>query len=404
MRHQPSTPEQRARFWPDIEHLLEVGFLSTTVLVDDVVLCIRNPMRQDFWLSEQCSKGDRSIAVQILSRCIWMIEGISLLEEKNTSALLYPLLEDIHPVSLDALVSVVMGLNKRYKTASHDVHCYVYENISRKLWINVGRRWPCTDMMTGIPGSERLGVNNVQQFWFSWNEQEDKRKDQEWNWNLVKNQMAPHAPKGVQKLDKKDKQYEEKRAKEYQKILDTFYYTKLGTLKKDESIDIVDGTYIRSASSVDELQEDMRKWVAGELDEHDKIVASYKAQVLKKLQDEDARKEERLRMVEEERRRQEAELGVPGKPIVGYTLDQIKDIQRERGHNPDKPNVGYIGYASRRNYARDKWLSASVSKGSIVEFDGRLITRTEYERITGTKEDLQSKVMERAKDLEGGDE
>lgn len=327
-----------------------------------------------------------------------MVDGYSLLEHPHLFQDIIPFLRNTNKVTFNLLFSVMSALNVRYDKAKEEVMIFVFEEQSRILWFNTGKRWPCDDSWTGVQGGARLGVNDVQSIWYSWNQQEDMRTRDDFTWSIAKQGMACHAPKGVKKINEKDRTESQKRENERKQVLDKFYYKKIGVLTEEEekNTNVVDGVLISSANSVEEMQEEMRKWVAGEQDDHDKIVAAYKEGILNRLQNEDALREERLRMVEEERRKQEEDLGMEGKPLVGYTLEQIRDIQKERGHNPDK-NVGYIGYASRKNYAKDKWLTASISKGSIVEFNGRLITRTEYEKLNPSpKEDLQTQVERRA--------
>ena len=125
--------------------------------------------------------------------------------------------------------------------------------------------------MTGLPGLELLGLNGAQKVWVAWNNAEDQRDRDEYDWMLTKQSIAPHAPKAIQKMEKQEKQKEDTRDRDRAKRLDEWYYKRTGVLDEDgklidsggKAIDPYAGDQVSMSYTSEELADEMRRWVSG---------------------------------------------------------------------------------------------------------------------------------------------
>ena len=200
------------------------------------------------------------------------------------------------------------------------------------MWRGLGKRTPNSDDLTGISGLEKVGLNASQQIWIAWNQAEDQRLVDEYAWQMTKQSIAPHAPKAIDKMTKQEKQREETRLRDRQKKQDEWYYKLAGVLDEDgkiitpkgEEISPFDGDQVSMAYTSDELAEEMRRWVTGEQDWHDKIIAEYKASIKQKMLDERMERDKRLAEAQLEIEERERNLGIRTRDrLVGYTPDPV---------------------------------------------------------------------------------
>jgi len=320
-----TTPEQRLPLYKDVEELITVGFLSHPVVLGGVPLCLRSLGPGDIHMLK-FRAVDSSWKLWAISTAIWMVDGVNLLVEPHAVPRLARSIKTLPGRIQDILFSLVFGLYNRVQRAQDGVESFCYETYSRYLWSSFERKAPGVN--SGIPGSERLGMNSLQSFWVVHNQAEDSRAKQSRLWEMAKLITSSMAPKGVKKLDDKDRQIRSEEEDQRQRVQDEFFYVTKGLMKRSESGAILgsDGTrVIQKASTPDELAEEMRRWVTGEQDWHDQVVTEYKRQVTERLETQKREREERLAAVRREAARQEQEESLP-MPLVGYTVDQLQGL------------------------------------------------------------------------------
>lgn len=141
---------------------------------------------------------------------------------------------------------------------------FCYENISRNLWF----QWKQSQQL-GYPLPHRdYPLTPLQINWVAYNAMEDERERINHSWSHSFFVASSMNPKGVEKVrqkweesEKKEKEYREKVKEEGRK----------GRSLTDKARD-----KIRNEKSVEDLQREYHSWVAGEEDEHDKLVNQYK--------------------------------------------------------------------------------------------------------------------------------
>jgi hypothetical protein len=299
-----------------------------------------------------------------------MANGYCLLGEVHAVPRMALFIRKLPRTVRDILISLITGLFTRQSKAVSAVEPYCYEALSRFRWKSFGGQLPTAH--SGIPGVERLGTNYVQRMWIFYNEIEDQKIQEETMWEGFKLTASAQSPKGVKKIDQRDRQRRQNEEQKRQALQDRFYYTQIGVLKPEVHAGLDENApRLVGPKSVDELEDEMRRWVTGEEDWHDKIVNEYKRQVVQRYMQEKREREARLAVL-----RAQVEQGpLLAVPLVGYTMEQIQEILKFR--QPGLPGVRQVfpGSHSDREYLYEKYLEKSPDSGLLEVQDGKLVPR-----------------------------
>jgi len=413
-----TTEKQREAHWADVDAMLSPGFLSHTGTVGAVTLCIRNPSEADLWLLRQWHPNARSwfdYANDLITRCVWCVNGVVVIGDQAASKVVHTILNKDGDAILSKLFYVVLGLFIRRRKAERDVYAYIYETSSRLAWRATPANQFVGTAFGSLPGVEKLGVNAVQGVWTAYNKAEDQRILDLTQWSYTKNIMSCHAPKGVKKIEDRDKKELEKRLEDHQKILDRFYYRSIGHLDmNDEAYEKDDGSLedgqIRVAHTPEELADEMHRWVTGEYDQHDRIVKEYKEDIRNRMLQERKQRERRLAQI-----RVEAEMAAKtfgydtARPkVVGYSFDEVQQLLKEKGVSM-KPGARDVGFTpSRRERAFDRWVEENPDAGNLVSDGDSLTVDLPGSRTAAPpanprpKASLQEQISRRRPKLPGG--
>lgn len=367
-----TTPEQRAGFYEDTETLLMTGFLSHTISVCGIRIAFRSLGPGDlFLLRSRVGKGtDRDWRLWALAQSIWLMDGYVLLGNPNVVPRLVRTLAQLPRGAQEILSSIMMGLFARQTRALDAIEAYSYEIESRNKWVAYSGQLP--GHRTGIPGAEHLGLNYVQQMWAFFNAFEDQRLKSENLWEGFKFATNPHAPKGVQKIDQRDQQVRRNERSRRQGVMDRFYYERVGVLtprKKGEKQEVPEDKFFFQSKSVDELADEMHRWVTGQDDEHDKIVKAYKKHITERYENEEQEREARRQQLKEIQTQMENEVG-PTR-LVGYTPDQLEAIRPGLKDKMRGARVVYDG-PPQRDYLYSRYLERTEEPGLLESRDGVL--------------------------------
>jgi len=323
-----------------------------------------------------------------------MVNGQICLGDHQAAFYLYGMLRRIPVPSLSKLFYVITGLQNRIKAATDGIEAFCYEDHSRSLWAQCNRGNPVSVRISGVPGVEQLGSNHIQRMWMTYNLYEDIRIQDQTLWQMAKMVVSAQSPKGVEKMDRRDRQIQQTEQERRQKVRDEFFYRSMGILKGEKTTDrAIDdaqeimGMPVVGPKSEEELVREMRNWVEGNKDWHDEVVEDYKNAIL-----------ERQRMAEEERHRllldaqRDAQLKEGGDPgtiqLVGYTAQQLQMILQKK--EPIRPGVRtlYEDVVGRRKYLTDKYLESETTSG---------VLRVEGDELVGDPDipDLNSRIASR---------
>jgi len=353
--------EQRRAIYDDVEELLIPGFLSQTVEAGGIQLSMKSLFPGEMYVLR--NRLGRRITERLwrewaVATSTWMLDGQVLLGDVNAAVRVREAIRSLPGPALDSLFSVFMSLRNRMHIAASRVEAYCYEDFGRATWRMTGRKSPSRDDVAGVPGVSSLGMNHVQRLWVAYNLAEDDR--QAWNleWAAAKLIASASSPKGVKQLNQKDESDRNLENDRRQGVIRKAYYQASG-----RQIDEEDGMVVRRAVSADELANEMERWARGEHDPHDQIIEAYKNKIREQHEANRRAHEARMQavaMLQEEA----AEAGVA--PLVGYTLDQLREL-RGGPEAPLQRRGSAIMDSSSASRLYDKYLANEIRVGGLAE-------------------------------------
>ncbi len=363
-----TTIEQRSRFYTDVEGLLSPGFLTHTVVVNGVRLHLRSLGAGDLFMLKARTEGAvaHEWRVWSVATSIWMIDGRTVLGEDSVIPFLAAYVRRLPRPIVDLLFSLLLGLWVRVGDAVDATEVYCFETGSRYKWKTVG----LTGLMhTGVPGADRLGLNATQRIWAAFNEMEDQKRAEETQWEGFKLVASSNAPKAIGKMDKRDQQRREEETAGRKNRLNHHFYVQVGVLDAKGEVQGVSGSahHYGGQKSVEDLEDEMRRWVTDDQDLHDSGVAESKASITASQQAELAERESRRQMLQKKRDEMGWEAGdFKPQPLMAMTAEQLQHILTSRG--PGQGGVSWIPKAPNSDrMLRTHVASADVGKLQVVD-------------------------------------
>jgi len=361
---QSTTPDQRHPLYRDVETLIAPGFLSQHVTVNDVPLALRSLFPGDIYLLQARvgNGGDSEWKNWAIASSIWLVQGY-MVSDPNLVPRLYRMIKALPKRARDRLFSIVVSMFDRQGKALEATESYCYETFSRYQWRTYGGHNP-TDHM-GISGLEKLGTNHIQRMWTFYNSVEDQRIQDDRMWEGFKLSISPHT-KGVKKIDQKDIQQRREELARRQEVQDKFFYTATGVLEIGPKGEVKDAPPGMAVKSVEDLEQEMYRWVTGQEDQHDEIVRAYKERISRKHQ---AAKEERERRAAMMREEYDDNAVLASTALVGYTADQLREVLKGRktGVKSVLPGGGGV-----RDYLYEKYIERPADAGLLKAENGQL--------------------------------
>lgn len=358
--------------YADLQHLLIPGFLSTSVELEGHRFALRSLSQGDLNFLRQCVRDkDPAWRFHLVAHSLWMVDGISLLDAKGFA----------HKVALDhilrasrtlvrAMVGTAYGFYTRMQEAHQFLEAYLYEDESRRLWRGLGNGQYPLHTKSSIPGVEKLGLNPVQSSWVSWNRVEDDREVQDYTWSNTKVLVSLQSYKGYEKLQSRDQSREQNEEGRRQSVKDKarqrFLY---GPGAPTETYK---GTSVQKSQTNDELEGEMRRWVAGDLDDHDQIVEAYKNRIRDVQLERERQKESFLEELRTKRLQEEHDLGVPTPRLRAVTSEEMAEMRA------GLPSTGakFIMEADPVSRTFNRYLRPTVQSGNLsVDQEGRIVEK-----------------------------
>lgn len=355
----------------DLGEILVPGFLSTSIDIENHRYCLRSLSQNDlYFLHKYVRDDDPAWRIHLIAQSVWMVDGIPLLEDSTLAhRVVYDHLMRSSRVLVREMLGTVYGFFARMRETNHYLEAYLYEEDSRRLWRGIGSGTYPLSSKTAIPGVDRIGLNPFQSAWLSWNHMEDDHEAQESVWANTKVLVSLQSHKGYESLNNKDRQRQETengwRASVRERAQRRFLYG-----EDPEEAQKALGETVQKARSTDELEDEMRRWIRGDMDWHDQIVENYKNRI---RQEQARREEEKTRIMAELRaRREETEhdLGVPKPLLRPITPEQMEKMRRS------SPTTGarYIVEADPVSRAFNRYLRPTVESGNLsVDASGKIV-------------------------------
>jgi hypothetical protein len=295
-----------------------------------------------------------------------MINGRSVLGQDEVIPFLAEYVRPMPNTLLGVLFTTVLGLWTRVGNSIEDVEVFIYELASRYKWKSINKRM----FDSGVPGAERLGLNTVQRIWTAYNEMEDTRRADDTAWEGFKLVASSNSPKAVAKIDEKDRQRRRDELDQHQRKLDQFFYTKIGIIQLSGKSAVATTSHRLATKSVEDLEDEMRRWVTGDADLHDRVVEEYKDKI--RAQHEQVRVEREARrmalQMERDRLDREAQEGdFKPQPLLALTGEQLQQMLQGRG---GRSGVAFIPAAPNADRLYQKYLAEGAVTGGNLQVTG----------------------------------
>ena len=354
---EPSPSNQREAIYEDIIPMIERGFLTKKVLVNGVQISLRTLNDSDlFLIQERYSPSASNWYLWAIAHSVWLFDGQYLLEDSvSHSYEIYKTLQDMPQPFIYKIYHALLELFSKQNECFVYIESFLYETISRKMWSDVGKGYPNLSHVTGLPGTEKMSLNPIQEVWLSYNQHEDSRVQYMGEWELTKAVMSSQNPKAVQKITDADKKKLSEDKANHQRTHDIAYYRFIGETDKSDflkgggvgNVLEVNGEKIFQPKSADELAEEFRRWVTGEEDLHDKVVRNFKEEIKSNADKEFARRHQEMLKAQEEARLAEEEQSYATKLEA---VDPSKIKKTSKVHRISAPKTV--------NPVYDRWFNA----------------------------------------------
>lgn len=278
----------------EVQDLVFRGFLTTKVQIGDETLVIKSLNHHELaQVSLRCPVRshpdyEKLFEHYLVVYALFLVGGENVLplRQTNISELLAEVSEIPDNIRHDILREVLY-LQKAQDVTIKQLEAYSFEPESRHQWPSYRGSRINDVALTGVEGTDRLGINTHQIAWVYLNEEEDDRLKAEDQWGFAKFIASATNPKGVKKIDDRDKA----RLKRLDEDRDR--------IKKGEQYQ---GKVRVEARSVDELRKQLIADIDGKKDLHDRIMEEYETSIAKRRQERRDRMEREL-----ETRRQQRE-------------------------------------------------------------------------------------------------
>jgi hypothetical protein len=369
----PTTKEQREPMYRDLERIVSPGFLTATVRVGGVPFGVRSLGPNDLeFLRAVAKENGPEWTLWIAAASLWMIDGNYLLESyPSATKVAFDYLRASNRAVVRALFSVSLSFFRRQQKLNMVFESYFYEDSSRRLWKAV-KSFQGQSLRGGFPGAERLGVNAYQEVWTDWNQSEDARHEDDYSWSLTKVLVSVQSNKSAKKLDEKDKTRAEGEKTRRAEVQDRAYYKWLGVLDETSARPENPRAVIHMPRTNADLAEEMRRWVAGELDPHDQIVSDYKDRIKQEVEAREAAKQQFLDDAAARREAQAAETGFTRPTLVGYTPEQMAQLVPANA----KPGAKFIVEADPKSRTFNRYLRDAPDSGALKVDGDRVVPYT----------------------------
>ncbi len=396
--------ESHARrfLYRDVEELIEHGSLTQEVDFGGthVVFRSQNPgeARKSFLRG-----SSRSVKNNLLRWCIagsvWMVDGFEVSGDPRDNGPWHIYQEwvlGLQSAELEAYISFFVALKNRVNRAVKLVEAYCYEPYSRGLWKLLGKpRWE---------GGE---ANTVRRMWVAYNLSEDAAQEEDARWQHTRMFVGSMSSKAAKELTRHMDKHETSEKEARKKAIEEAVNWVIRGDEPEEELEIEVGgkkvsvKRVYSPTSLEELESEMRKIFAGEEDFHDAAIEAQNQRVREIVEQRKRAQEEAILAARQ--KLEERELSGVGAGLVGYTKEQLAEL------NPEvlrRRGTDTYSDASEAHRLYDRYISPKIVPG-VVTPDLKVISPESNDprfRDVGSPkevESLQSKIAGRKPSIGG---
>lgn len=286
----PKDPEVNPEVYRDVLPMLFRGFLTLPAIIGEAVFVFKSLNHHEFGLLQLMGvMGNPTPAYKqldmLLAFNVFMVDGQNILIERDRwLPKLVEMFGELDRKPKERIIRQMSEINRRANNAVLLTECYATEAYSRFRWAQLNGIDLCSPTVTGVPGTERLGMNWAQLTWRAVNYYDDLHDTSEREWDNAKFIGSCFAGKGVQKVYQQDTDRRQKEKEERFARKDRLLRQVLLGEKQDDKAKQLHGAVLTGAHSVEELAEQLEKDLRGEKDWHDKVVEEHESRIRRNIQ------------------------------------------------------------------------------------------------------------------------
>ena len=334
----------------EIREVLMLGYLRLPVKLGALNIVLGTPSLEDLNHSIEIPDATERGAY-IISHCIRLFRSKTVSLQDDVSAF-EGLFYQIDRARFLRLFYYSLRLFKKEQDALGNLEPFLYTRESRELWSKTKAKRFMGENAFPLP------LNNMQTQWVSWNMEEDVRLERKQGWDQTMLVASAFNAKGVKHIRDKWYEQDEEIDRKRKEVLDG-YLAGRGVEKSKGAKESVD----------ERLTREFAMWVSGEQDEHDKIVQSYKDEMISNINKMQKKQQE---LVELNRQRAREEENIRLDKMVGLTDKDLSNMKV--GLKPTNTVTIHDGNEGLK-HVFDRYLFAKEDSGTLGVLDGELIPK-----------------------------
>jgi len=285
----PTPPEVNQAIFKDVEPILTRGFLTFPGEINGVHFVFKSINHHEFEAAN-LGAGKAKFQDLFLAYNIFMVDGQNILPDRHQwlsemASMFHGLPRRVR----QKVVRHVGEVNRRAADAVTLTEAFVMEPSSRFRWAQLQGMDMTSPAVTGVSGSEHLGLNWSQLVWRALNFYEDQQDLIEREWDNAKFVGSCFAGKGISKVysqdnDRRRKIKEEKISRRDRILRHVLFGEDLNDKKTQKG-----SAVMVTAKTTEELAEQLEKSLRGEKDWHDTVIEQHEQRVRDGQQKQQAR-------------------------------------------------------------------------------------------------------------------
>lgn len=295
---------------------------------------------------------------------LYRLEGVNVLSDRESNyEELTHMFEHFRPAQQRYFMQILNVLNARAIAEMDKLVPFTYGSRSKLLWSAYKDQMLCDTSVTGLEGTQTLGLNETQKTWIHLNRIEDQTVHFETEYDLAKFIVSPHT-KDIKKINDQDKTRRDEQNE---------HKAKTNALGRDSGWGEGKDRHIID-QSVDELMSQITRTVRGEKDLHDMIVEQHLTKVRNQQVSAQKERTDRMNIARANMDRQiESEGEKPAliRPLTLAEVDAEIQMRLKKRHEylSSRPDAEESSNQERDDATMDKWGFSHKDPPSSFEQD-----------------------------------
>lgn len=332
----PKEPEVNPEVYRDVVQLINRGFLTVVADIGTIPFVFKSLNQHEMDLVRLLSGFDDDQRVLpprfwdlFLSYMVLFIDGHNVLvERRKWVSQIADTFRDMPNAARVRLIRQLSLLNRRAANATVLVEAYAMESYSRWKWAQTRGLDLTSPTLTGIEGTDKIGLSYGQLTWRAINYYEDLRNQHDSEWENAKFIGGCFAGKGIQKIQNQDRQRRQKEREEKINRKDQLLRHILLGDPLEEDKRYGGAQVVVVASTVEELADQVQRSLRGEKDWHDQVIDEYENNIRTNVQ---KRQEQLQEIVQTDKAELFGRESVGFTTLAGLTAEQVAErIQQQQ--------------------------------------------------------------------------